>query len=334
MTHSPQHPSNGPDRQPASLVERLQDLVDTGAVDFPQPGQGRTAERLERLAHIAAGDLALARLAEAHLDAVTILREAHREPATGALYGVWASDAPHARLALERRDHDSVVHGSKAFCTGAGLLDRALVTVHHDDSIHLVDIPARPPTIAVDTSPWITSAFADTNTATITVDHHTVDARDLIGPEGWYLDRIGFWHGALAPAACWAGGAVGLVEHCMQLARSGTPDDHLAAHLGVLDSARWELETTLHAAGTEVDAHPADHRHAMHLAYRTRTTVERVVSTVLDHATRAHGPRLLALDPWAARRIGELQLYVRQHHDTRDHAVLGRLALKRRDDDS
>jgi hypothetical protein len=28
----------------------------------------------------------------------------------------------------------------------------------------------------------------------------------------WYLTRPGFWHGALGPAACWAGGAIGLID--------------------------------------------------------------------------------------------------------------------------
>ena len=56
--------------------------------------------------------------------------------------------------------------------------------------------------------------------------------------------------------------------------------------------------------------------------------IERVVGLVVDQAMRAFGPRLLAHDEWAARRIAELQLYVRQHHGARDHAALGRLSLR------
>lgn len=313
---------------PEPVGERLRRLVDAGGLALPAPGAGRTAERLAALARLAAADLPLARLAEAHLDAVTILHEAGREPAPGAAYGVWASDAPHARLCLESDGRVRVVHGSKAFCTGAGLVDRALVTVHDDDeSVHLIDIDARPPALAVDTSAWVSTAFVETNTATITVDRLEVSADGFVGRTGWYLDRIGFWHGALAPAACWAGGAIGLVDHCVQLARRRAPDDHLASHLGVLDTTRWELDAILRAGGDDLDARPHDPRHAVTLAHRFRSSVERAVSAVLDHATRSQGPRLLANDPWASQRVAELQLYVRQHHDRRDHATLGRLAV-------
>lgn len=318
---------------PRAVGERLRRLVDSGGLDLPPVGAGRTGERLAVLARIAAADLALGRLAEAHLDAVTILREAGREPDPGATYGVWASDAPHARLLLESEGPMRVVRGSKAFCTGAGLVDRALVTVHDDESVHLVSIEARPPALAVDTSAWISTAFAETNTATIAIDRLEMDDDQFVGPPGWYLDRIGFWHGALAPAACWAGGAIGLVDHCVDLAQRRTPDDHLAAHLGALDAARWELGAILRAGGDDLDARPHDPQHALTLAHRFRSSVERVVSTILDHAVRSQGPRLLAHDAWASQRVAELQLYVRQHHDARDHAVLGRVVVAAGPDD-
>ena len=33
-----------------------------------------------------------------------------------------------------------------------------------------------------------------------------------MGTPGWYVERNGFWHGAVGPAACWAGRAAGLVD--------------------------------------------------------------------------------------------------------------------------
>lgn len=311
-----------------TLADRLRRLTGSGFLDLPLPGTGSTPERLRRLARISAGDLSLGRVAEAHLDAITILREAGREPTPDALYGVWASEAPHARLQLQPAAAGWTMSGRKAFCTGAGLLDRALVTARPvgSDDVLLIDLAVAQ--LERDPSTWITMSFADTDTATVTVADTHIDAEtDVLGGPGWYLDRVGFWQGALAPAACWAGGAIGLVDHCFRIALSDA-DDLTAAHLGVLDSARWELRAVLDAAGAEVDADPVDADLARLLARRARTAVERLVTLVVDHSLRCFGPRLLAMDPWASRRIGELQLYVRQHHDSRDHAALGHDALE------
>ena len=54
---------------------------------------------------------------------------------------------------------------------------------------------------------------------------------DIIGGPGWYLDRPGFWHGACGPAACWASGAIELVDFAMRQKRE---DAHTLAHLGAI----------------------------------------------------------------------------------------------------
>ena len=49
---------------------------------LPLPGKGNTAERHRRLFKIGREDLSLAKLAEGHWDALAILAENGREPAT------------------------------------------------------------------------------------------------------------------------------------------------------------------------------------------------------------------------------------------------------------
>src|SRR6202023_1833641 len=67
--------------------------VDSGRLDLPLPGDGRTAERWAALAELAEEDLSLARLAEGHTDALAILAElgALTVPPTGSRWGVWAA---------------------------------------------------------------------------------------------------------------------------------------------------------------------------------------------------------------------------------------------------
>ena len=74
-----------------TVITELRTLAAVGDLDLPLPGGGHTAARWAALARLGRRDLALARLAEGHTDAVAILAEAGRKPVPDALYGVWAA---------------------------------------------------------------------------------------------------------------------------------------------------------------------------------------------------------------------------------------------------
>jgi hypothetical protein len=86
----------------------------------------------------------------------------------------------------------------------------------------------------------------------------------------------------------------------------------------------WELEAVLDAAGHEIDSQPDDVPAAMRRALMLRHTVERAATHIVDLYGRAFGPRPLIQDPEIVRRVGELQLYIRQHHDEHDLESIGR----------
>jgi hypothetical protein len=65
------------------------------------------------------------------------------------------------------------------------------------------------------------------------------------------------------------------------------------------------------------------------LAARTRTIVARAAEEVIARTGHALGPAPLVLDADHARRVADLQLYVRQHHAERDDAALGAAILDR-----
>lgn len=324
---------NAPERRGLSdggpLETTLRRMLTAGDLDLPVPAGGSTPDRLARLCGIARGDLQVARLAEAHTDALAIMHEAKRTPQLGALYGVWAAEDPSCRLELlegstRRRALQSfVLHGTKAFCTGSALIDRALVTVPTPHGVLLVDVDLRLPSLVFDESAWKTAAFRDTATAVTTFDHLPVTLADIIGPPGWYLDRVGFWHGACGPAACWAGGALGLVDHAIAIAGHKGPDPHLDAHIGALAALGWSLDALLAVAGCQIDQFAHDASEAMQRARMLRHRIERAAIEVIDLHGRAVGPRSLIQDPSVARRIAELQLYVRQHHGERDLEAIG-----------
>ena len=113
----------------AKPIGRLRQLLADGALDLPLPAGGETAARFIALAGLAAGPRTCpsARLAEAHCDAAAIVAEAGRTLAPGVL---------GRRVGLAVRREQAVakqlaggwhLSGELAFCSGASILDIALV---------------------------------------------------------------------------------------------------------------------------------------------------------------------------------------------------------------
>jgi hypothetical protein len=276
-------------------------------------------EALLLLFDMAREDLQLARLAEAHLDALIIGGEAGRLVDATSTFGVWASDGPESRLvAAPGNDNRWTIEGRKQYCTGAGIVTDALVTAHAPGGLRLVHLDVRTSGSRADLSTWRTSAFAETHTGAVAFSE-SLDADRLVGAPNWYLERPGFWLGAIRVAACWAGGAVGLVDALA--ARHPPRDAHRLAHMGTLDAISWELRLLVRLAATgalETDRPEVD-------AARIRLLVAERCHEVLTRVARAGGPAVLALDGPMAAHYAQLQLYIRQHHAERDAERLGRL---------
>jgi hypothetical protein len=290
--------------------------------DLPLPGSGRTADRHRILVQMGYDDLSYARLAEAHWDAVAILREAGREPVTGAVYGVWASEIPGQGLELHPVDDGHQLCGRKRFCTGAGLIDRALVTVTRPvQQLVELDLRENARHLEIDGSNWKTTAFAETRTSTVEFLSFPVPDNCLLGEVGFYLNRLGFWYGACGPAACWAGGAKAIVEYATGQNKN---DAHALAHLGAMQADVWALETYLERAGFEIDNKIHCQAKAQVLALKVRHLVEQACTDVLRRLERAFGPHPLALNEEVSRRCSELELYLRQCHAERDLEALAR----------
>jgi alkylation response protein AidB-like acyl-CoA dehydrogenase len=302
-----------------SLEERLFGFAESEASRLPLPGAGKTPERLEALRRWGATDLSFARIAEAHTDALAILSECNQLPRSGALYGVWASDAPPSRVTCERVASDEWrIEGIKQFCSGAAFVDAALVTAHHADGIFLFDLPIKHSRVIPQASEWASPAFADTATAAVQFDSLLISDRSRLGNAGWYLNRPGFWHGSIGPAACWAGGAQSLIDAAGALHRR---DPHSRAHLGALEATAWGLHAILEQAGREIDADPQNKSGtARSRGLKVRHLIERACAEVLDRFARAAGPHLLAYDAYIVRQHQALALYIRQCHGERDLA--------------
>lgn len=295
--------------------------VATGVV--PPPGEGRTIERWEVLATLGAHDLVTARVVEPHLDALAILREAGDpvDGASAATWGVWAAEGPGARLEAGRDGDGWTLTGRKPWCSLAGQVGHGLVTAWvgaEERALFAVDTAQ--PGFAVDATAWSPIGLADVKTATVTLD--AVPATAVGGP-GWYLRRDGFAWGGVGVAAVWYGGAVGLARRLADQCRRRPPDQVALMHLGAVDAAITAARTVLAASAEEIDAGRATGAAGEVLAARVRHVVAAASEEVLTRVAHALGPGPLAHEPDHARRVVDLQLYLRQHHAERDAAALG-----------
>ncbi|MEA2704974.1 MAG: hypothetical protein QOD63_2919 [Actinomycetota bacterium] len=310
-------------RTVARVEAELRAMLAAGALDLPHPGHGRTLQRWVALAGWGRRDLALARLAEGHADAVAILAEAHRVPEAGLLYGVWAARSGGTGARLRDGSTGLVLGGSVRFCSGARSLDRALVVADAPDGsgdLLLVDIAVADGRVRGRPETWQTAAMDAADTQDVDFDDLPVDPGDIVGAPGWYTERAGFSIGGAGVAAVWWGGASGVLDRVIgHLPES--PDAHQLAHLGELHALLEASDALLGRAAAVVDAAPGDD-HRLTVAI-VRSAVERGVREVVDRAPRMVGPAALSRDGELADAVADLQLYVRQHHGERDHAALG-----------
>ena len=304
--------------------------LESGRLELPLPASGRTAERWQRLSRLAEENIGASRVAEAHVDAVAILHElGGKPPELGQLWGVWAADSPDAVLTATTVNGGAfTLNGTKVWCSGAGFCTHALVTARLDDGQQgLFAVAVTDPAVKPLPSTWWNAGMAGSDTRPVQFTNAQAVA---VGDPGDYMNRPGFWHGAIGVAACWLGGARRVADPLYRCARSRSADAYSLAHLGAVDAALAAGDAILAAAAMQVDSDPFDRtRTAELLARRVRTVVEHAVDEAITRTGRALGPGPLCQDGRHAQRVADLSIYIRQSHAERDLAELGQLAGQR-----
>ncbi|MEQ3553410.1 acyl-CoA dehydrogenase family protein [Pseudonocardia nematodicida] len=288
----------------------------SGLSDLPLPGRGDTATRWRQLTAWGRECLPTARLREGHTDALAILAELGAAPVPDAAYGVWASRAGGTGATLRPAAGGWRVDGIVRFCSGASVLDRALLVADAPGGTRVVDLDLTVPGIRRDPGAWRAAAMRASDTAD--VELRGVPVADVLGEPGAYTDRPGFVWGGGGVAAVWLGGAAGLVDELRVLLR-GTGDPHRLAQLAEVHTGLAAVEALLERTAAQIDADPRS-AHRVPVA-TARTAAERVCRTVVDVVPRAAG--VAALAGGLADRVADLAIYIRQHHGERDLAALG-----------
>ena len=304
-----------------SVREVMLKLIAAGLDSLPPPGGGATLERWRVLAEIGALDLSLAKLFEGHTDAAAILVELRGRSADG-LWGVWAAEDPRFRLVYRddgQGSHGGQLVGQKPWCSGASVVDHALITARTKaNKPILVQVKLDHTGVTLQSDGWKAVGMAASECGVVTFDG--VPACP-VGRVGDYAARPGFWQGAAGIAAVWYGAAcaIGLTLAASPLVEG---DPHAAAHLGAVDAVVRGSRALLVETAAWIDAHPqAD---AFAAALRVRASVEAAAIEVISRTGRALGAAPLCALAQHARRCADLPVFLRQSHAEWDVALLGR----------
>jgi alkylation response protein AidB-like acyl-CoA dehydrogenase len=290
--------------------------------NVPLPAGGQTLRLWELLASLGAMDLTTARVVEPHLDAMAILHEAGEEQTPGT-WGVFAAEGAGIRVVATESQGGWALTGVKPWCSLAGVLDHALITAHTAAGRRLFAIDLRDDAVTATQGGWAARGLRDVPSGPI--DLIGVPARP-VGAGGWYLDRAGFAWGGIGVAAIWFGASVALARTLVDSLREHEPDQLGFSILGSVDRDLHACREVFASAAREVDtgaAAPAI------LAQRVRSISAVVAERTLAAVAHALGPQPLVIDEEHARRVADLQLYVRQDHAERDLARLGEKLLER-----
>lgn len=310
--------------QVAEVAARLlRQLAQAGLDRLPLPGQGETLARWQALAAVAAHDLSLAKLYEAHTDALAILAEAGESVPAHSVWGVWCAQGQPGSLRMQAAPDGLILNGEKPWCSGAACVTHALLS-HLDEQgrtwLLALQLDQRGVTIAEDD--WAAIGMAATRTARLQL--RGVAAR-VVGPPGFYLERPGFWHGGIGIAACWYGAATALVAQLRQ-ALAQRADSHALARLGSALCALHGAAACLRESAARMDAQP--HLPALQDALRTRLIVERACLRIIDDLGAALGPHPYCGSRRSARLLADLPVWLRQSHAERDLAALAKASLE------
>ncbi|MVV48081.1 acyl-CoA dehydrogenase [Pseudomonas sp. PB120] len=309
---------------PDNTLQRVMlELIQGGFTTLPLPGQGHTLDRWRALSAVAASDLALVKLFEGHTDALAIMKELEPgEPIADGTWATWAAEPHFARVKIIDRQADLVyMQGRKAWCSGAPMLDQALMTAWDEHSRpQLVCVDLHQANIRRVEDAW--QAVGMGSTASVDVEFEGAVGR-CIGSPGQYLDRPGFWQGGGGIAACWYGAACALASYLREHCKQAHHDAHSAAHLGAVDAALCAASASLRETALWIDANPR--RSAEIPVRRLRAQVELAVNGVLEHVGRALGATPFCRNGHFARLAADLPVFLRQSHAEKELAALGEL---------
>jgi alkylation response protein AidB-like acyl-CoA dehydrogenase len=237
---------------PASDVAALHEAgLLTAVLPASYGGAGLSGLPLaEVLRSIGSGSLPLGRLFEGHINALEVVLRYGNHPQielvaeearSGKLFAVWNTDDTNG-LRLIHRHGRSWLEGRKILASGAGRIERPLVTATDGEGRRLMVLPKLGATDRADLSRWRAQGMRASATGAVDFTGLEIEPIEIVGREGDYERQPWFSAGAWRFAAVQLGGMERLFDllrrHLQETNRG--QDAHQAARLG---GAAMSIET-------------------------------------------------------------------------------------------
>ncbi|MGA2042639.1 MAG: acyl-CoA dehydrogenase family protein [Roseiarcus sp.] len=274
------------------------------------------------LREIGAGSLPLGRLYEGHVNAIGLVgrygndrqrRLVAAEARAGQIFGVWnTDDAAGLRLDWERGRLR--LRGRKILASGAGRIERPLVTATDGEGRRLMVMPRLDGPERADLSQWTAHGMRASATGAVDFTGVVVDPAEIVGGDGDYERQPAFSGGAWRFAAVHQGGMEKLFDllrdHLRRAGRGGDP--HQAARVGeagvATQTARLWVERAA-AIAEDVDRDAGQIVAHVNLA---RTAVERAGVALMELVHRSVGLQGFMRPHPIERICRDLATYLRQ----------------------
>lgn len=260
------------------------------------------------------GNLAVARVIEAHVNALRLIVRFGDERAIGAavtdaraghLFGLWVTDGRRALVADRER-----LSGEKGPCSGAGHCTRALVTAEAADGVRMavVALSGREAVVRV------TGMQGMRGAANGVVDLDGVTVRQWIGAAGDYLVEPDFSCGAWRASAAAAGALAGLVdavgEGLRRKGQTGAPMQ--LARFGEMLTARETARLWVTRMAEVAEGEIATDAEKVATVNLGRGAVERACLDGIRLAQRSMGLGAFVAPNPVERMVRDLGTYLRQ----------------------
>lgn len=320
----------GLDEDGAFPSEDIAQLKAVGALAAPFARSRDSAilgndELLRGLALLGWASLPLGRLFEGHVNAASLIgrygtreqREtAARDAAAGALFGVWNTEAsPGVRLVQAQGRLQ--LEGAKTFASGAGFIDRPLITARDEQDRLLMVLPHLDSTSRADLSAWKAHGMRASATGTFDFTGLAVAQDDILGHAGDYHRQPHFSGGAWRFCAVQLGAIERLIEEARSTLRAlGRGNDpHQRARMGeavmAAETARLWVERAARLAETEDDTAAAAQNLVAYVNL-ARCAVERCGLDVIERVQRSIGLSAFLRAQAVERLCRDLATYLRQ----------------------
>jgi hypothetical protein len=302
-------------------------LRDAGALSFnAHPGERRPPADLELslVRRVAAADGSVGRIFDGHLNAVERLAvQAPAELRDGELQevcegrllaGVWGGNPGEGEgspAEISIRAGGEVIRGVKAFCSGAGGLDRAAVLVRDPAAREpvLVWVDLRHDGVEIDRS-WYRAAGLVASESHRVV-FHDVPVMARLGVPGAVAAQPWFARDALRTTASWAGMADTAVRGALaRLAQRAPVTDLEGLAAGRILTAQRTIDAWMSTAAGAIDGADPE---LPAIAIHARVAVSDACRTLLDEAARACGSGPFVRGEALDRARRDLELFLLQH---------------------